>query len=114
MIFGGANLRETVLAANGVCPYVVGTNGAGGAYAVFRGALYQVGQYQQVKVIDRTGAGDAFGSGFVAALAKGLAIEDALTLGSANATSVVTKIGSKPGILSTHRLRRMKVKVTNI
>ncbi len=114
LIFGGENLRQTVVAANGVCPYVVGTNGAAGAYAVFRGSLYQVGQYQKVKVIDRTGAGDAFGSGFVAALAKGLAIEDALTLGSANATSVVTKVGSKPGILTTHRLRRMKVKINTI
>ena len=114
LIFGGDNLRQTVVAANGVCPYVVGTNGAAGAYAVFRGSLYQVGQYQKVKVVDRTGAGDAFGSGFVAALAKGLAIEDALTLGSANATSVVTKVGSKPGILTTHRIRRMKVKITTI
>jgi ribokinase len=114
LIFGGASLKETVLAANGVCPYVVGTNGAAGAYAVFRGSLYQVGQFQKVKVVDRLGAGDAFGSGFVAALAKGLAIEDALTLASANATSVVTKIGSKPGILTTHRIRRMKVKINSL
>ncbi|MEO7617504.1 MAG: carbohydrate kinase family protein [Candidatus Saccharibacteria bacterium] len=114
LIFGGNTLKETVLAANGVCPYVVGTNGAAGAYAVFRGSLYQVGQFQKVKVVDRLGAGDAFGSGFVAALAKGLAIEDALTLASANATSVVTKIGSKPGILTTHRIRRMKVKINSL
>ena len=114
LIFGGDTLKETVLAANGACPYVVGTNGAAGAYAVFRGSLYQVGQFQKVKVVDRTGAGDAFGSGFVAALAKGLAIEDALTLASANATSVVTKIGSKPGILTTHRIRRMKVKINTL
>lgn len=113
-IFGGNNLRETVVAANGICPYVVGTNGAAGAYAVFEGRMYQVGQFQKVKVVDRTGAGDAFGSGFVAALAIGLPIEDALTLGSANATSVVTKIGAKPGILTTHRIRRMKVKVSTI
>lgn len=114
LIFGGDNLRQTVVEANGTCPYVVGTNGANGAYAVFRDSLYQVGQYQKVKVLDRTGAGDAFGSGFVSALAKGFGIEDALTLGSANATSVVAQVGAKTGILSTHRLRRMKVKVNSL
>jgi len=67
-----------------------------------------------VKVVDRTGAGDAFGSGFVAALAKGLAIEDALSLASANATSVVAQMGAKTGILKTKRVKRMKLKVTEV
>jgi ribokinase len=70
--------------------------------------------YQKVKVADRTGAGDAFGSGFVAAIAKGQSIGEALTLGSANATSVVQKIGAKAGILKTDRFRRMKVQETEL
>ena len=111
-LFGGNDLRATVSTAATACPYVVGTDGPRGAYAAVGQKLYQVGEYQKVKAVDRTGAGDAFGSGFVAALAKGLPIEDALTLGSANATSVVTKVGSKPGILKTSRIKRMKVKVT--
>ena len=90
------------------------TDGAKGSYATDGEKLFAAGQYQKVKVVDRTGSGDAFGSGFVAALAKGLAVEDAITLGSANSTSVVTKIGAKPGILKTHKLKRMKIKVTNL
>jgi ribokinase len=113
-IFGGANLAETVVRAHGVCPYVVGTNGAAGSYAAVAGKLYQAGMYAKVKPVDRTGAGDAFGSGLVAALAKGLGIEDALSLGSANATSVVAQIGAKAGILKTPRVKRMKVKVTQL
>ncbi len=113
-LFGGANLRETVRLAAHTCPYVVGTDGPAGAYAAVGGKLIQVGAYQKVKAIDRTGAGDAFGSGFVAGLAKGLALEDALSLASANATSVVTKIGAKPGILHTTRVRRMKLRETNL
>lgn len=111
-LFGGEDVRETVIRAADACPYVVGTDGAAGSYAAAAGKLYQAGQYQKVKAVDRTGAGDAFGSGFVAALAKGLPIEDALTLASANATSVVTKFGSKPGILKTSRIKRMKLKVS--
>ncbi len=113
-IFGGDSLREIVTRAAGVCPYVVGTDGAAGAYAAVGGRLFQAGQYQKVKVIDRTGAGDAFGSGFVAALAKGLPVEDALTLGSANASSVVAKFGAKAGILKTSRIKRMKLKVSEL
>lgn len=113
-LFGGDSLHDTMMRAADTCPYVVGTDGPAGCHAVVGGKLYQAGTYQKVKVVDRTGAGDAFGSGLVAALAKGLAIEDALTLGSANATSVVTKYGAKPGILKTSRLKRMKIKVTEL
>jgi sugar/nucleoside kinase (ribokinase family) len=113
-IVGGDNLRETVVRAADACPYVVGTNGPAGSYAAAAGKLYQAGTYQKVKVVDRLGAGDAFGSGFVAALAKGQRIEDALTLGSANASGVVSQIGAKTGILRTGRVKRMKLKVTNV
>ncbi len=113
-LFGGETLRETVARAADACPYVVGTDGPKGSYAVAAGKLYQAGAYQKVKVVDRLGAGDAFGSGFVAALAKGLPLEDALTLGSANATSVVTQFGAKAGILRTGRLKRMKIKITGL
>lgn len=113
-LFGGADLRDTVTRAEGVCPYVVGTNGPAGSYAAVSGKLYQAGTYQKVKVLDRTGAGDAFGSGFVAAIVQGQSVEDALTLASANATSVVAKFGAKAGILKTSRLKRMKLKITSL
>jgi sugar/nucleoside kinase (ribokinase family) len=114
VLFGGDNLQDTVIRAADTCPYVVGTNGSAGSYASAGGKLYQAGIYQKVKAIDRTGAGDAFGSGFVAAVAKGLPIEDALTLGSANSTGVVAQIGAKTGILKTQRVKRMKLKVKNL
>ena len=113
-LFGGSTLRETVTLANGVCPYVVGTDGQNGSYALHNGKLYQAGIYQKVKVVDRTGAGDAFGSGFVAAIAQGETIETALSLGSANETGVVQKVGAKTGILTTGRVKQMKVKVHNL
>jgi ribokinase len=108
-LFGGNDLRDTVVRAAGVCSYVVGTGGGGGSYATYNGRLYRAGIYQKVRVADRTGAGDAFGSGFVSAIAKGQSIAEALTLGSANATSVVQKMGAKAGILKTDRIKRMKV-----
>ena len=50
-------------------------------------------------MVDRTGAGDAFGSGFLSAWARGEGLAQAVTYASANATAVVGKIGAKTGIL---------------
>ena len=44
-------------------------------------------------------AGDAFCSGFVAMIAAGHGIGEAVTFASANSTSVVSQIGAKAGIL---------------
>lgn len=49
--------------------------------------------------VDRTGSGDAFGSGFTAAVLQGQSIEEAIQLGTANATATVQKIGAKNGLL---------------
>lgn len=49
--------------------------------------------------VDRTGAGDAFGSGFVSAVIAGGNIAEAIQLGTANATATVQKIGAKNGLL---------------
>lgn len=110
-LFGGEEPTQTMLNAMPHCPYVVLTDGPRGSYASDGQTIYYAGQYAKVKVVDRLGAGDAFCSGFTAAIAKGMSIEDALTLGSANSTSVVTRIGAKNGILrGTTRIKRMKVK----
>lgn len=59
---------------------------------------YQAGIFPEKALVDRTGAGDAFGSGFVVGLLRG-GIEEGLRLGSANSTSVLEHIGAKEGIL---------------
>lgn len=52
------------------------------------------------KVIDRTGAGDAFGSGFISALIKKPGdIEYAIQLASCNASGVLTEWGAENGLL---------------
>jgi len=52
------------------------------------------------EIVDRTGAGDAFGSGFVAALMrKPNNIEYAIQFASANATGVLTEWGANHGLL---------------
>lgn len=114
LLFGGERPVDTLLNGMSYCPYVVLTDGPAGSYVADGHSIYFAGQYKRVKVVDRTGAGDAFCSGFVAALARGQAVEDALTLASANSTAVVQAVGAKPGILRVHNLKRMKVKRVSI
>ena len=53
----------------------------------------------QVKTIEETGAGDAFGCGLVAGLVKGWDLERALKLGIANGAAVTEHYGPKQGLL---------------
>lgn len=50
-------------------------------------------------VVERTGAGDAFGSGFVSEYMRSGDISKAIQFATANASSVVTAYGAKAGIL---------------
>jgi sugar/nucleoside kinase (ribokinase family) len=50
-------------------------------------------------VIDRTGAGDAFASGFLSQWSQGKSLMESVIFASANSTSVVGKLGAKAGIL---------------
>jgi len=108
------------------------TQGAKGVLVSDGTRIYQAKALRDRKVIDRTGAGDAFASGFVAGLIHEIGnwkleirnlppktVEYAIHLGSANATSVIEHIGAKEGILTKKELqnprwRFLKVKIIKI
>lgn len=75
------------------------SDGPNGVVATDGKTVITAGMYRDVKVVDRTGAGDAFGSGFLSQWAAGKSLKEAIVFASANSTSVVTKIGAKTGIL---------------
>jgi len=75
------------------------TDGPRGAYAA-QGKMKYSARTRNIHPISTTGAGDAFGSGVVAALAKGLTIDEALQIGTLNSESVIQQIGAKAGILT--------------
>lgn len=66
--------------------------------------------------LDSTGAGDAFGSGFLAAHMKGLSLEDSLRWGIANGSSVVRYYGAKEGLLREDMMQELsgQVKVNTL
>lgn len=84
---------------------VVITDGPNGSYASFDGRLIQIPNYPDpAPPLDRTGAGDAFASTIVAALALGYSIDEALTWAPINSMNVVQKLGAQAGLLSRDQI----------
>lgn len=102
-ISGGAhdNLNGLFEALHRLGPkIVVISDGHAGAYASDGTARWKMPIYPDPKPpYDRTGAGDAFTSTFVAALMHGSDIETALLWAPINAMSVVQKVGAQAGLL---------------
>jgi ribokinase len=111
----GYTLDELVHHALNLVPSIAITAGASGAIVSDGQSVVRAGLYEDVRVVDKTGTGDAFGSGLLAALMSGSDLADAVRFASANATSVVSMIGSQSGILSTGiELGQMPIKETKL
>jgi arabinose-5-phosphate isomerase len=75
---------------------VVVTDGAAGCAIAAEGVALRVPAYPVERVLDSTGAGDAFLGGLLVALAAGLGFEDAGRLGNACGAACVEKLGAFP------------------
>ena len=84
---------------------VVLTDGPKGAYAYDGGEPIFVPVYPDgLHPYERTGAGDAFASTCVGALALGKSLEEALKWGAVNSASVVQKVGAQKGLLARQEI----------
>lgn len=107
------------------------TSGRGGVTVSDGRRIYKAGIFKEKKLIDRTGAGDAFGSGFAAGLLRrGITFKNigaakqqdvcyAIHLATANATSVVEHIGATEGVLTKRefekpRWKNLKISITKV
>lgn len=90
------------------------TDGKNGAYAWHNGTILHA-RTTGVRAISRTGAGDAFGSGFVAGFIKKNDLKFSLALGTLNAEAVIQNYGAKQGILkkwpSVFTIKKIKISV---
>lgn len=83
------------------------SDGHAGAYASDGRQRFKMPIYPDPKPpYERTGAGDAFSSTFVAALAKGADVQSALLWAPINSMSVVQKVGAQAGLLTEKELEK--------
>lgn len=85
---------------------VVITDGPNGSFASQNGRVLTIPNYPDpAPPVERTGAGDAFSSTFVAAIAAGEPIETALAWAPINSMNVVQHIGAQKGLLSLDEIK---------
>jgi len=93
-------IEELLKALNKLGPrIVIITEGKKGVHAYYQGKFYFVPTYN-VKVVEVTGAGDAFASGFLGTYIKTKDVLKSLQIGNANASSVVQYLGAQNKLLS--------------
>jgi sugar/nucleoside kinase (ribokinase family) len=124
--------RQVFKKLDGIMPGILAvTEGRKGATISDGKFIYSVGIFKERKLVDRTGAGDAFGAGFVAGLLRRgitqktiskVKPEDicyAARLATANATANVEVIGATEGTLTaaefrSPRWKRLPIAITRI
>ncbi len=82
------------------------TDGPNGAYC-FDGHELLFQDIIPSGIVERTGTGDAYGSGFTAALLSGQTIDEAMRWGMACAAGVVNKIGPQTGLPTKDKLQEL-------
>ncbi len=110
----GSNVRDLLKKLHMFGPkIVVITKGSGGAECFDGKKYYSIDPYE-TKIVDVTGAGDSFASGFLSRIIYADkekveidrdVIEEALKWGIFNSASVIEKIGAQTGLLSRDEVR---------
>lgn len=105
---GYDSIRDLANGLHDLGPHVVViTDGPNGSYASYDWKLVTIPNYPDpAPPLDRTGAGDAFASTIVAALALGESMDTALTWAPINSMSVVQELGAQRGLLTLDKLKK--------
>jgi len=78
---------------------VILTDGENGSFALDNDNNYFQQDHAPSTIVELTGAGDAFSTGFLAARIYGLGLQEAMQWGNLNAASVIEQMGAQKGLL---------------
>lgn len=79
------------------------TDGPNGSFAYDGTTYYACGIYD-IPAVERTGAGDSYSTGFIAATHYGLPIKEAMRWGTFNAAYVLGQVGGILGLVKKHEM----------
>ena len=97
---GEKNVEEIIVNLQKLGPkIIVITDGKNGSYVIDeKGNILKEG-ILEAKAVEKTGAGDAYSSGFLSAILHEKSIKEAMAWGTKNSASVIGKIGAQAGLL---------------
>lgn len=92
---------------------VVITDARNGSYLSDGEKYLHCGIPEESPVVERTGVGDAYSTGFIAALIKGSSVDEAMIQATLNSTSVIQYIGAREGLLTLEGVEKVREKWGN-
>jgi sugar/nucleoside kinase (ribokinase family) len=95
-VFEIDDVEEATRRLGELCPLVATTRSAKGSVLVVKGERIEVPGVPVDKVVDTTGAGDAYAGGFLYGLTHGFDPAKSAALGSACASETIQHIGARP------------------
>lgn len=98
-LVAGDDLESLVRRGAELVPVAIVTDGVNGSIACDGKTIVRAAMYEDAPAKDRTGAGDAFASGFLSKWADGASLKESVLFASANSSAVVMYVGAKKGIL---------------
>jgi len=109
-----ANIQSLLKCLHDLGPkIVVITDGPAGTYC-FDGQDYLHMPIIAAPVVERTGAGDAFGVGFIGATMQNKSVSESLQWGTVNSASVLGFIGPQAGLLTKEKLPSWLARAENV
>ncbi len=115
LICGDAEIRELLAELQQMGPRIIAITDGNKSLSILDGSTMYTCTPPPIKVVDATGAGDAFAATFLAGLLKNKSVEFSLALAVANAQSVLSHYGAK-NILLTYpqaisAMKKLKMKI---
>ncbi len=92
---------------------VVITDGEEGSYATDGVKSLKVGVFP-TRIVEKTGAGDAYTGAFLAALSYNLPLAEAMVWGTINASHVISHFGPQNGLMSKSEIERYRKTVAEM
>lgn len=92
---------------------VVITDGVEGSYASNGQRNLRIG-ILPTQLVEKTGAGDAYASGYLSAIILGQQLEEAMVWGTINAACVIGRIGPQKGLMTQEELEKYRRTVSEL
>lgn len=94
-LFETEDLNNALAKVQGICETVAITRGEKGSIAITKNSQQAVPTEAVENVVDTTGAGDLYASGFLFGLSRGWALPECAKLGNRCAGEIITQLGAR-------------------
>ena len=94
-LISAKNFEEVVSFSKGLGKLIVITRGEKGSIAINKNEVIEIESKKNLKIVDLTGAGDLFASGYLHGYINNLTIRESLEKGTEMSSKIIQKIGAR-------------------